>query len=146
MGLDIKSIRANAAKHSEASIKGAADAKDKAAAFFHLIQTLPVVANEDVSKYVDGLSIYELLELVLAHSDVTRARINAAKSHTKGNKARDFVRTEWAMHKQAYQNNKTAFARDYSRRVKNEMETDVTEKTIREVWLTDTLPASKRAG
>ena len=49
--------------------------------------------------------------------------------------AREFVIREWAEHRLAYENNKSAFARDYSRRVKNELDVDVTDKTIREVWL-----------
>jgi hypothetical protein len=61
-------------------------------------------------------------------------------------KAKIFVQSEWMKHKQSYQNNKSAFARDYTRRVKNEHGADVTEKTIREVWLIDTPSAGKQAG
>lgn len=52
--------------------------------------------------------------------------------------AKEFVRSEWVKHGVSdYHGNKSAFARDYSRRVKNEMGTDVTDKTISEAWLRD---------
>ena len=73
-------------------------------------------------------------------------RRGGATKAAGSNKAKAFVQSEWATHQQAYQNNKSAFARDYSRRVKNELGTDVTEKTIREVWLIHTPSAAKQAG
>lgn len=59
---------------------------------------------------------------------------------------RDFVKSEWAKHRNVYKNNKSAFARDYARRVLNEFSVQVTEKTIREVWLSNTPTTSKPAG
>lgn len=59
--------------------------------------------------------------------------------------AKEFVQHEWLQHSEAYEGNKSAFARDYVRRVKNELDVTVTEKTLREVWLR-TPVASKQAG
>ena len=77
------------------------------------------------------------------HSALQRG---GAKKSAASNKAKFFIQSEWAKHQQDYQNNKSAFARHYSRRIKNELGTDVTEKTIREVWLTGTPATSKQAG
>jgi hypothetical protein len=66
--------------------------------------------------------------------------------------AREFIRSEWAKYRQEYLNNKSEFARDYASRISHEFVNakgdplKVTEKTIREVWLADTPPASKPAG
>lgn len=74
------------------------------------------------------------------------AMANAYKGHAKRNRAKAFVQSEWKNHHQAYAGNKSAFSRDYVRRVFNEMEVTVTEKQMREVWLNDTLSASKPDG
>ena len=49
-----------------------------------------------------------------------------------------FVSSEWAAHKADYTNNKSAFARDYVRRVLREYDVSITEKQMREVWLKGT--------
>lgn len=67
-----------------------------------------------------------------------RARHSASMKYAKNRKAEDFVIAEWTAHRDAYDNNKSAFARDYVRRVKNEMDVTVTEKQMREVWLKNT--------
>lgn len=74
------------------------------------------------------------------------ARASAAKRHAPGVLARKFVKAEWAIHRVAYQGNKSAFARDYVRRVKNEFDLKITEKQLREVWLKDAPPAGKPDG
>ncbi|MGB7480970.1 MAG: hypothetical protein WA924_11620 [Burkholderiaceae bacterium] len=86
--------------------------------------------------FVSGLDVSKELQ----------ARKNAFKGHAKNTKARDFVRHEWTEHKAAYQGNKSAFSRDYVRRVKHEFDVDITEKQMREVWLANTPLASKQAG
>ena len=73
------------------------------------------------------------------------ARSGAVERHSKGNAARQWVIAEWREHRVAYANNKSAFARDYARRVLNERGVDVKEKTIREIWLRDTPSASSPA-
>jgi len=75
-----------------------------------------------------------------------RASKNAIKGHAIRNEAREFAKREWRAHSDSYDGNKSAFARYYVRRVKNEYNVDVTEKQMREVWLVDTPPASKPAG
>ena len=59
--------------------------------------------------------------------------------------AKAFVQREWNKHLDVYQSNKSAFSRHYSRRVKKEFNVEVTERTIREVWLTNIPAASKQA-
>jgi hypothetical protein len=62
-------------------------------------------------------------------------------------KARKFVVCEWIKHRDAYDGNKSSFARVYVKRVFNEFEVIITEKQMREVWLKDDpLSTSKRAG
>lgn len=68
---------------------------------------------------------------------------NALKGHAERNSAKAFVQAEWKIHQSAYGGNKSAFSRDYVRRVLNEMGVKVTEKQMREVWLKDPPPASK---
>lgn len=74
------------------------------------------------------------------------ARERANKQHAGRREAKHFVVAEWETHRQAYNSNKSAFARDYVRRVLNEYNVRVTEKQLREVWLLDALPASKPDG
>lgn len=75
-----------------------------------------------------------------------QARANAAKRHAPNALARKFIQAEWALHRTAYQGNKSAFARDYVRRIKREFDVEVTEKQLREVWLKGTPPASEPDG
>lgn len=88
----------------------------------------------------------ELVEPLTPHFKQAEAKRNAAIGHIKNNKARDFVVSEWTKYQQDYKINKSAFTRDYVRRVFNELGVTVTEKQMREVWLKDTPPASKPAG
>lgn len=74
------------------------------------------------------------------------ARLGGLAKHAAASKAKAFIMTEWMAHRLAYGNNKSAFARDYVRRVKNELNVRVTEKQMREVWLSDTPSASKPDG
>ena len=74
------------------------------------------------------------------------ASFKAAKLHAPRNNAKNWVRSEWNEKREAYGGNKSEFARHYVRRIKNERSIDITEKTIREVWLADTPSASKQAG
>ena len=99
---------------------------------------------------IDGRT---LLSIIVKVTDETKkaarsiqASENAKKGHEKGNAARTYVLKEWAEHKDAYAGNKSAFARAYVRFVKRDFTVDITEKQMREVWLKDTPPASKRAG
>lgn len=74
------------------------------------------------------------------------ARIRANKGHAKRREAKRFVVSEWEAYREDYKHNKTAFSRDYVRRVMNEFAVPVTEKQMREVWLLDALPASNPDG
>lgn len=60
------------------------------------------------------------------------------KSQEEMRKAKDFVQEEWRKNKDVYEGNKSEFARVYSRLVKQKIGVSVTEKTIRERWLTNT--------
>ncbi len=75
-----------------------------------------------------------------------KAQAGGQAKYRKHNEAKAFVLVEWQAHRAAYANNKSAFSRDYTRRVIHEFGVQVTEKTIREVWLLDTPATSKRAG
>jgi hypothetical protein len=88
----------------------------------------------------------ELVEPLTPHFKQAEAKRNAVIRHINNNKARDFIVSEWAKYQKDYQNNKSAFARDYVRRISHELDVTVTEKQMREVWLKDTPPASKPAG
>jgi hypothetical protein len=81
-----------------------------------------------------------------------QAREYALKRHGPASLAKEFVLSEWAKNRAHYKGNKSSFARDYSRRILNEFvdakgdPLDIKEKTIREVWLSNTPSASKPAG
>ncbi len=88
------------------------------------------------------------IEERLANFSKDRARRAALKKHDATNSAKAFVKTEWVKHRDAYDGNKSTFAKDYSARLRSEF-TDskgaplrVTDRQIREVWLSDTPPAS----
>ncbi len=88
----------------------------------------------------------ELLAKAVEERISERATMAAQKRHGKNDSARRFVVTEWQRVSAEYDGNKTAFTRDYVRRVLNEYDLTVTEKTMREVWLKDTPTAGKQAG
>ncbi|QTD44573.1 hypothetical protein [Ottowia testudinis] len=69
----------------------------------------------------------------------------AQRRHKKTNDARDWIREEWAAHAEDYQGNKSEFSRHYTRRLMNEKQVKVTEKTMREVWLHNAPSAGKPA-
>lgn len=97
----------------------------------------------------------DLAETILSRQqqfNVERARNAATARHRYFKPALQFVQTEWVQNREAFKNNKTDFASVYVGRVRNEFldrkgdPLKVSEKTIREVWLSDSPPASKRAG
>ena len=91
--------------------------------------------------------LFECFEYVRDGDKKSKAASTSAhKRHSKNRVAKKFVADEWIKNKVDYNNNKSEFARHYVRRVKHEFDVDVTEKTIREVWLSDHPPTSKRAG
>ena len=85
-----------------------------------------------------------ILAAALADRVSERASKAALKRHSMSDPARNFVLKEWRTNRASYQDNKSAFTRDYVRRVLNEFDVTVTEKTMREVWLRDNLNASKQ--
>lgn len=91
------------------------------------------------------LNLHSLLELVLLVRTKTASDMAGAR-HKANREAKDFVRSEWSKHREAYGGNKSAFARDYVKRVLNEFSVKVTEKQMREVWLADTPLAGKPDG
>ena len=90
----------------------------------------------------DADTVFDLIEPMTAYFNKLRAKQNAILSHLESNKAKEFVKSEWGMHRDAYHGNKSEFSRIYVRRVFNERAVKVTEKQMREVWLKDTPPAS----
>ncbi len=79
------------------------------------------------------MSLIEVIEIVISDTNAAKALLK----HAPHRKAKEFVRAEWGVHRSGYGDNKSAFARDYVRRVWNEMNVSVTEKQLREVWLRD---------
>lgn len=99
------------------------ETKNRAKAFFDLIQTQPYVTNDDFRKLIDAQSIYDLLELVLDHADSTRARLKAIKMHANHPKQADKVLVrecwdEWQKQPDRYKG-KAAFARDMREKFPN---------------------------
>ena len=86
-----------------------------------------------------------ILAAAVADRVSKRASKAALKRHSMSDPARNFVLKEWRTNRASYQDNKSAFTRDYVRRVLNEFEVTVTEKTMREVWLRDHPNAGKQA-
>lgn len=86
-----------------------------------------------------------ILAAALADRVSKRASNAALKRHSMSDPARNFVLKEWRTNRASYQDNTSAFTRDYVRRVLHEFDVTVTEKTMREVWLRDTPNASKKA-
>ena len=76
-----------------------------------------------------------ILDAEFATRSSERARSGAVKRSNGFSPARNFVAEEWTRHREQYAGNKSEFARIYVRRVLNEFGTRVTEKTIREAWL-----------
>lgn len=81
-----------------------------------------------------------------------QAKRGGLAKHSMLKMAREFVKSEWAQNRDVYKGNKSEFARIYAKRVRNEFVDSkgeplgITEKTIREVWLSDTPSAGKQAG
>lgn len=119
-----------------------------------------------IAEFLDGRglpTVLRLVERLSAHIEPPHnmlAMIRTAKQmalsergadaalsrHGESNNARAWVQSEWLEHREAYGGNKSAFARDYVRRVRNERGVVVTEKQMREVWLKDTPSAGNPAG
>lgn len=93
-----------------------------------------------------------MIEPLGEHFATVQAVTNAQTRHEPSKKAKTFVQSEWKKHRSAYENNKSAFARDYVSIVANKFQNTkgeplkITEKQMREVWLKDSRPASKQAG
>lgn len=101
-------------------VKGSRAASD-------FLDLVTVLAEDSVSA-MDGDEPFRQLEGVFA-SD------RASKRHERSGEARAWVIKEWKAHAASYGRNKSAFARDYARRVWNELQVKVTDRTIREDWL-----------
>ena len=74
------------------------------------------------------------------------ARSGGVKKYEKHVAPREFTQSQWQLHRDEYAGNKSEFARIYSRRLKQEFGLNVTDRTIREVWLSDSQSASNLDG
>ena len=96
-----------------------------------------------------ALSQPEILNQELVRRTSERAVYAAHRKYIPNSQAKYWVQQEWALHHQAYSENKSEFSRAYAARVKHEFkdakgeQLSITEKTIREVWLKDTPTAGK---
>ena len=97
------------------------------------------VAIERMRSIKDGEFYYGEAHLTRNDALARGGRARAAKTID----AKEFVLNEWRAHSEAYAGNKSEFARHYVRRLKNELEVEVKEKTIRETWLMKPPLASK---
>ena len=95
-------------------------------------------AIEKIQIKANPFSLMALIDIVVSNTNSNKALIR----HAPHRLAKSFVVEEWRLHRTAYENNKSAFSRDYVKRVLNEMDVHVTEKQMREVWLKDTPSAS----
>ena len=89
LGFDVPTLLAKAEENKRAISESELKSKSKAEDFFELIQTQWLIDDEDVKKHIDSQSIYDLLELVLEHTDSTRARLKAIKKHATDPKQAD---------------------------------------------------------
>jgi hypothetical protein len=96
--------------------------------------------------------MFECFEYVMDSRKRSRnARENAALRHQLNSVVRKFVLDEWTIYANSYDRNKSEFARHYVGLIRQKFEDKngdpfrVTEKTIREVWLSDTPTAGKPA-
>ena len=96
--------------------------------------------------------MFECFEIIIdSQKRANQARVAAGARAKKYNEARVWVWSEWSQKKADYLHNKTDFARTYTGLVRDKFVDNkddplrVTEKTIREVWLSKPPPASKRA-
>ena len=101
-----------------------------------------IQVNEKIKRAIASAQPGMLIAALEAQNS-DRASKAAKKRHAKNDAARNFVISEWQKNFAGYDGNKTAFTRHYVRRVLNEFNIRVTEKTMREVWLKNTLSASK---
>ena len=107
----------------------------------HAFAYLHMRAMEVFREKANPMSLIEVIEIVISDTNSAKALLK----HAPHRKAREFVRAEWGLHRSNYDNNKSAFARDYVRRVWNEMNVSVTEKQLREVWLRDAPSAGNQS-
>ena len=84
----------------------------------------------------DNINIFSLTTFLESY-DSHNASMRTVKGHAKRKPSMIFVQTEWAKHREAYSGNKSAFARAYSRLLSIDHGVTVTEKQIRDVWLTN---------
>lgn len=115
-GFDVDALLEKGAAAEKSLNESITNRKTKAASFFKLIQSQFVVDDDDVRKYIDGESIYDLLQLVLDHADSTRARLKAIRMHANDPKQADKVLVrecwdDWQKMPDRY-DGKAAFARD----------------------------------
>lgn len=87
--------------------------------------------NDVIKEKANILSLLYLIERVKNEEGKART----LKGHAKRTPARDFVVAEWIAHREDYGHNKTDFAKHYEKRVLNEFDVKVSDKTIREVWI-----------
>ena len=105
-------------KASVDEIHASVDAmRARARAFFKIFQTEWIISKTDFDKYLDSDSIHFFIELVIAESASTKARLKAIKRHTDDPKQKDkaLVRewwNDWQKNDPTRYKNKSAFAKD----------------------------------
>jgi hypothetical protein len=101
-----------------------------------------LLLSEKIREKINFFSLIEFVELCNRNDK----SLKAWRQHAGRRAAMEFVVAEWEKYRDDYSGNKTAFTRDYVKRVFREHSVTVTEKQMREVWLKDTPSASTPAG
>lgn len=85
-GFNAKAIEEKVLRRIQTTGLKVLKAQEDAEAFLHLFMTEWYVSENDVKKHIDSLSIYYLLELVVAMSASIKARLLATKRHAENHK------------------------------------------------------------
>lgn len=115
-GFDSDKIKADVLASLELTRETQLGSQQKAVDFFELFKNAWHVLDADVTKYLDGDSIYYLLELAVADASATKARLLAIRRHAEDPKQREKeqVRECWKLWQAepARYKSKSAFSKD----------------------------------
>ncbi|SHM20172.1 hypothetical protein SAMN05216428_1179 [Nitrosospira sp. Nsp11] len=105
-----------------------------------------IIASPEASAFVElslnliresslGSSADDVIQPLAAEFISKNSSEMSNKRFEKHREIETWVISEWIKHKAEYSNNKSAFARDYAKRILHEHDLRVQERTIRERWL-----------
>jgi uncharacterized membrane protein len=111
----------------------------------HIVSATEAIcyAERNVSDEQSRILREQMREDVLKSARKAVARAGGEARHGASKQAREWVQSEWRTHREAYEHNKSEFARHYMALIRDKFVTrageplKITDKTIREVWLAD---------